>query len=342
MRENNKLDIVTYINNEIENNIIKQGLIINGEKIVVAVSGGPDSMCLLTSFLELKEKFQKIYNISYDICVAHVNHMIRQESKDEKIYVENYCKKYNVPFYYLEEDVPNNSKKYKMSEESYGRKIRYEFFNKVLLETSSTKIATAHNLDDDVETILLNMIRGCGLNGLTGMNFTYKNIIRPMLTIKKEDILKYNDVKKLNPAIDITNFSTIYSRNKIRNILIPTLKEQYNPNILESIIRMKNILTQDENFLENYTKNIVEKMIIENEEQKIKFDFSLILDEHISIKQRVIRYIINMKLGNLDGVESIHINDILKLFKSNIKGKKYIIGNKFEIDIIKKNIAIIY
>ncbi len=342
MKKDMNLNIITYINNTIEENIINEKLIQNNDKILVAVSGGPDSMCLLTSLIELKELFNKKYNISYDISVAHVNHMIRKESEDEKIYVEDYCKKYNIPFYYLKEDVPNNSKKNKMSEESYGRKIRYEFFNKVAVNNGYNKIATAHNLDDDVETIFLNIIRGCGLNGLTGMDFTYKNIIRPIINIKKEDILKYNDEKKLNPAIDTTNFSTIYSRNKIRNILIPNLKEEYNPNVLDSIIRMKSILKKDEDFLNKYTKTVVNNSIIDNNIKSIKFNFSNIIREHPSIKNRAIRYIINEKIGNLDGIENIHINDIVNLLENNIKGKKYIIGNKFTMQITSKNIAVIY
>lgn len=342
MKKNIKSDIVAYINNTIENNIINENLIKNNDKLVVAVSGGPDSMCLLNSLIELKEVFNKKYNISYDISVAHINHMIREESENEKVYVENYCKKYNIPFYYLKEDVHNNSKKEKMSEEAYGRKIRYQFFDKVAKETGSNKIATAHNLDDDVETILLNIIRGCGLNGLTGMNYTYKNIIRPLLNIKKEDILKYNEEKNLNPAIDSTNFLPIYSRNKIRNILIPNLKNEYNPNIVDSIVRMKSILKQDENFLENYTKNVVNNSIIDNNIKSIKFDFSNIIKEQSSIKNRAIRYIINEKVGNLDGIENVHINDIVNLLENNIKGKKYIIGNKFTIQIVSKNIASIF
>lgn len=342
MKKNIKSDIVAYINTTVENNIINENLIENNDKILVAVSGGPDSMCLLNSLIELKQMFNKKYNISYDISVAHVNHMIREESENEKIYVETYCKAHNIPFYYLKEDVPNNSKKEKMSEESYGRKIRYIFFNEVAQKTNSNKIVTAHNLDDDVETILLNIMRGCGLNGLTGMGFKYKNIIRPIINIKKEEILKYNDKKELNPAIDSTNFLNIYSRNKIRNILIPNLKNEYNPNILDSIVRMKNILKEDENFLQNYTENVVNGSIIDNNMKSIKFNFSSIINEHPSIRRRAIRYIINKKLGNLDGIENIHIKDILNLLNNNIKGKKYIIGNKFTIQIIEKNIANIY
>ena len=337
---NNKVSEI--ILGKIEKNILENNLIEDNDKIVIGVSGGPDSMCLVHSLILLQDKFKEEYNIEYSIVVAHVNHMIREESKYEKVFVENFCKKNNIPFFYLEENVEEKSKEYKMSEETYGRKIRYDFFDKIVLETNATLIATAHNMNDDVETILLNIIRGTGLKGLTGMKFKYKNIIRPLLNIEKKDIMLYNDENNLNPCIDKTNFENKYSRNKIRNILIPILENEYNSNIKSSLIRMKKILENDENFLNNYTEKIVNNSIIDNNINRLKFEFSNIIDEHESIKNRYIRKIIELRCGNLDGIGNIHISDILELLKNNIKGKKYIIGNKFTIEIIKKNIAIIY
>lgn len=341
-KKENKDGLVNNILEIVKNNIIDNNLIKNGDKIVVAVSGGPDSMCLLNTLYLLKNVIKEEFNIQYDFIVAHVNHMIRKESDDEKIYVENYCKKLNIPFFYLKENVVEMSKKIKMSEEACGRKIRYDFFEKVLQENNCTKIATAHNLNDDVETILLNIIRGCGLKGLNGMDFKYKNIIRPLVNIAKKDIMEYNILQNLNPCIDKTNFENKYVRNKIRNLLIPTLETEYNGNIVSNIIRMKTILQKDEDFLKKYTENVVKNSIIDNNISSVKFDFSIILKEHESIKYRAIRAIIELKLGNLDGIENIHVMDIFKLLENNIKGKKYIIGNKFTIEIVKKNIAIIY
>ncbi len=334
-----KFDVIEYITKKIEENIIKEKLINDNDSIVVAVSGGPDSMCLLTVLNNLKPIFKEKYNISYSLYVAHVNHMIREESELEKEYVEKYCNDLSIPFYYLKENIPDISKKLKMSEEACGRKIRYEFFDKVCLDTNSNKIATAHNLNDDSETIILNLIRGCGLAGLTGMSFKYKNIIRPLLNIEKKYILEYNNVYNLNPCIDKTNFENVYVRNKIRNLLIPNLESEYNSNIVDNIIRMKNILRLDNDFLEKYTTKVVEKSIIENTSNSIVFDFSHILLEHESIKLRAIRCIVEKNIGNLDGISNVHINDILDLLERNIRGKKYIIGNKFELEIIRKNVA---
>lgn len=337
--ENNKL---IEIEKEVEKNILENNLIQDNDKIVVAVSGGPDSMCLINVLINLKIKLKEKNKINFELIVAHVNHGIREESELEKVYVENYCNEKNIPFFYLKENVPQKALENKMSEETYSRKIRYEFFNKVLTENNANKIAVAHNLDDNVETIFLNIVRGTGLKGLSGMGFVFKNIIRPMLTIEKIDILEYNRLSNLNPCFDKTNELDIYTRNKVRLNLIPYLKKDYNPNILKSINRMRQIVEVDEDFLDKYTKEIFQKCIVDLKKEKIKFDYSVILKEHDAIKNRVVRKIIETKTGDLNEIESIHINDILKLFKNNIKGKKYIIGKKFTIENIGKSIAIIY
>lgn len=339
--KNLKNNIIEYIENEFEKNIISNSLIENNDKLVVAVSGGPDSMCLLDLLFRLKPLFENNYHIHYDLVVAHVNHMIRIESEDEKVYVQNFCEEREIPFYYLKENVPALSKKLKLSEETCGRKIRYDFFDQVLKDTNAQKIVTAHNANDDVETIFLNLFRGCGLNGLTGMSVEYKNIIRPLITVEKKDIMQYNIMKNLNPCIDVTNFQEINRRNKIRNSLIPQIEKEYNSNIINSILRMKEVLREDEDFLNRYTYSLVDECILEYD-HTIQFDFSKILKEHVSIKKRAIREIIRRKCFNLDGISNIHILDILDLLEHNIKGKKYIIGNKFTIEIIKKNIAIIF
>ncbi len=327
--------MVNNIINIVKNNIVENSLVKKGDKIVVAVSGGPDSMCLIDTLYRLKDELE------FSILVAHVNHGIRIESDLEKEYVEKYCKERNIPFFYLKVDVPKLSKEKKISEETCGRMVRYDFFEKVRQENNADLIAVAHNLNDNIETILLNQIRGCGLKGLIGMDFKFNNIIRPLLTIEKKDILVYNNELELHPCFDKTNEEDIYLRNKIRLQLIPYLQE-LNPNFVTNISRMRNILKEDNDFIEEYTNIVFDKVIIKIDNSKIVFDFSKFMNEHKSIQKRIIRKIIEKKISNLDGIENIHVLDIIKLLNNNIKGKKYIIGNKFTIEIIKKNIAIIY
>lgn len=333
-----KSDIVEVLNEKVKKCILEQQLIQNNDKIVVGVSGGPDSMCLLEILIHIQQEL-KSHGIEYTLLVAHVNHSIREESEQEKIYVEDYCNKNQIPFYYLKANVEKVAKDMKESVETAGRKTRYLFFERILEITQANKIAVAHHLDDNVETILLNIIRGCGLKGLIGMEYQFKNVIRPLLSIEKKDIIEYNNQRNLNPCIDMTNYDTVYLRSKVRNKLIPELREEYNINIANNIMRMAHIVKQEEEFLENYTKNIVDKSIIEKDENSLVFDFSIFMKQPIAIKSRCVRGIIKENIQNLEGIENIHIMDILNLFANNIKGKKYIIGNKFMITVIKKNIA---
>ena len=242
--------MVNNIINIVKNNIIENGLIKKNDKVVVAVSGGPDSMCLLDTLFKIKDE------IGFNIIAAHVNHGIRIEAEEEKIYVENYCKEKDIPFYYLKVDIPTLAKEKKMSEETCGREVRYNFFEEVREKEGAQSIAVAHNLNDNIETILLNEIRGCGLKGLTGMDFKYNKIIRPLLTIEKKDILVYNNELELHPCFDKTNEEEIYLRNKIRLSLIPYLQE-LNPNFVTNISRMRKILKDDNDFIEEYTNKSI-------------------------------------------------------------------------------------
>jgi len=326
----------------VKNNILKSNCIIDKDRIVVAVSGGPDSMALIDILYKVKQEFKEKYNIEYELIVAHVNHMLREESEDEKIYVENYCKDKNIEFYYLKKDVKNESIQHKMGTEEYARKIRYDFFEQVSIETSSNKIAIAHNSNDNVETILLNIIRGSGIKGLCGMNYIYGKIIRPLIDISKKNLLDYCIYNDIKPCFDKTNEQDIYMRNKIRLNLIPTIQKEYNTNVINNILRLRNLAILDEEFLNSYTVDIVDKSIQRNDTIGIVFNFEDILKQSESIKQRSIREIIYRKLNNVDGIENIHVLDILRLLENNIPKKKYIIGNKFCIELIHKYIAKIY
>ncbi len=326
----------------VKNDILKSKCIMNNDKIVVAVSGGPDSMALINILYNFKNEFKDKYNISYQLVVAHVNHMLREEAEDEKVYVENFCKNKNIEFYYLKKDVKKECVQHKMGTEEYARKIRYDFFEEVLVKTNSNKIAVAHNSNDNVETIILNIIRGSGIKGLCGMNYVYGKIIRPLINISKRDLLDYCSNNELKPCNDKSNEQDIYTRNKVRLNLIPTIEKEYNSNFVNNILRLRELAILDEEFLNSYTVDTVEKAVEKQDKNSITFNFANILEQSESIKQRSIREIIFRILNNVEGIENIHVLDILKLLENNIPKKKYIIGNKFTVEIVKKYIATIY
>ena len=163
--------------NKVFETITKFKLIQDGDKIVLGVSGGPDSICMLDILNQLKND-----KIKFDIIVAHINHQIREEANQDEKYVQNYCKKNNIKFCVQRIDVKKYANNNKIGLEEAGRKLRYIFFDEVMKLNNGNKIAIAHNKNDKIETIIMNEIRGCGLSGLKGIEPMRNNrIIRPLI-----------------------------------------------------------------------------------------------------------------------------------------------------------------
>ncbi len=301
-------------------------LIESGDKIVIGVSGGPDSMCLLNSLNNIRKDENN--DLSFDICVAHINHMIREEADLETEYVEDYCNKNNIPIYIKRANVIKIAEENRIGLEEAGRNVRYKFFEEVLKTTGSNKIAIAHNLNDRAETVLMNLMRGSGPLGLKGIEPKRNNLyIRPLIQINRKDIEEYCEKEKLNPKFDKSNKDNTYTRNKIRNLLIPYLQKEFNPNIIESITKLSEIMTDEQNYLEKIVNNIYTNLLIEEKEDEIILDLKKFNKQDVVIKRKLILYTINKLLKTTKNIEKIHIEDIIKLCNNNI-GNKYLTPNK--------------
>ena len=316
--------------------IQKYHLIEENDKIIVGVSGGPDSMALLNVLLEIKK--EKIIN--FDIVVCHVNHGIRIEAEEEEEYVSNFCKQYDIPFYTKKINVEELAKQEKLGTEEAGRKERYAFFEKVLQKTNANKIATAHTANDNAETVLMNILRGSGTSGLKGIEIKRENLIRPFIECSREEIENYCKEKSLNPRIDKTNFENIYTRNKIRNQLIPYIKENFNPNIIETINRLSDLSKLEDEYLEKQTEKVYHTIMLEERKDQITLDLKAFNLQEIVIKSRLVLYTINRLFGTRNGIEKKHIEDILSLCSKNI-GNKFLIPNK-KVKILVKNKKIFF
>ena len=317
--------------------IIKRyNLIENGDKIVVGVSGGPDSMTLLNVLKNIKEK----EIIKFNLVVCHINHMIREEAVSDEKYVEAYCKKNNIEFFAKRIKVEEMAEKEKIGTEEAGRKARYQFFNEILNKTNANKIATAHTANDNAETVLMNIIRGSGTLGLKGIEAKNGKLIRPLIECKRSEIEKYCKDENLNPRIDKTNFENIYTRNKVRNMLIPYIENNFNPNIIEAINRLSDLSKQENDFLEKLTKEAYKKILVEQKKNEIILDLNSFNSQEIVIKNRLVLYTINILFGTRSGIEKKHIEDIIKLCSNNI-GNKFLIPNK-KVKILVKNKKIFF
>lgn len=307
---------------KVQSTIEKYNLIKANDKIVLGVSGGPDSLFMLDVLNKLKEKLQ------FKIVVAHINHMIRKEAAEEEQFVKEFCKKINVEFYSKRIEVVKYANNNKIGLEEAGRKIRYEFFDEVARATNSNKIAIAHNKNDKVETILMNLLRGSGVTGLQGIQPIKDNkIIRPIIEIERRNIEKYCKENNLEPRIDISNFDNTYTRNKIRNVVIPYIKEEFNPNFVETITRLSEVITEENKFLKNITEEIYSKILIKKTQTEIALDLKKFNSQENVIKNRLILHTISQLNGNTQGIEKIHIQDIIKLCSNNI-GNKFLTPNK--------------
>lgn len=316
------------------NTIKKFNLIQDGDKLVLGVSGGPDSICMLNILNNIRN--DKKLQIDFDIIVAHINHLIREEAKEDEEFVKNFCKKNNISFYSKSIDVKKIANNNKIGTEEAGRNVRYDFFDEILKKTNSNKIAIAHNKNDKIETIIMNVLRGSGIAGLRGIEPIKNNkYIRPLIECDRNEIEKYCEENNIEARIDKTNFENIYTRNKIRNIVIPYIKKEFNPNIIETIDRLSELIKENDDYLENLVKNKYKELIIEEKQKEFIMDLKKFNKEEKVIKSRILLYTISRLMGTTKGIEKIHIEDIIKLCENNI-GNKYLTPNK-NIKILLKN-----
>lgn len=318
--------------NKVLKTIKKFNLIEDEDKLVVAVSGGPDSITLL----DILNKIKNSKKINFEMVVAHINHMIRKEAESDMQYVKNYCEKNNIDFYSKSIDVQKLANTNKIGTEEAGRMVRYDFFDEVLEKTNSNKICIAHNKNDKAETMIMNTLRGSGISGLKGIEAKRGKYIRPLIECERFEIEEYCEKNKLNPRIDKTNFDNTYTRNKIRNVVIPYIKKEFNPNIINTLERLSQLVSEEEDYIEKQVEKTYKELLINEEnKQEIVLDLKKFNNQEKVIKSRVLLYTITRIFDTSKGIEKVHIEDIIKLCEKNI-GNKYLMPNK-NIKVLVKN-----
>ena len=296
---------------KVENILKKHEMVCKGDRIVAGISGGPDSMCMLHIFLLLKDK----YDLS--IFAAHLNHQFRGEEADkDALYVKSICEEWGIPVYIKSCDVSSYATEAGLSDEEAGRIIRYELYDDVARKVNGNKIAVAHNKNDHVETVLMNLIRGSGIEGLKGIEARRGRIIRPLINIERIEIEKYCQDNQLDARIDKTNLMPIYGRNKVRLELIPYIRDNYNPNIMDTLYRFSDIVAIENDYLEKETIIIFAK-VASWYGDSIKYNINGLKKLHRALQRRVLRQGIEKLLGNLKGIGYKHIEDILSILNEN-------------------------
>ncbi|WP_426348210.1 tRNA lysidine(34) synthetase TilS [Alloiococcus sp. CFN-8] len=293
--------------NKVLNYILENKMITKGDKVLIALSGGPDSVAMTHILYQLQSK------LDFTCYAAHVNHCLRGEEADkDEAYASDLCKSLNIPFYSKRIDINALAKARSISHEMAGREARYEFFNNLRVKLKLDKIALAHNANDQAETILMRIMRGTGLEGLGGIQAVREGvIIRPILSITREEIEEYISSNSLQPRVDKTNLQDIYTRNKIRLKLIPYMKENFNEEIISALCRLGELVEADNEYLQLEVENKYQEL-----SRQVGGRVYLSTDTfnlHISLLRRVIKKACGSVKGNELNINKQHIDSIIEL-----------------------------
>lgn len=293
--------------------IKKYKMLASGDKVLAAVSGGADSVCLLNVLCELKQR------LNITVYAAHLNHMIRgDEAERDEAYVRRLCNSLGVKCFVRKADVPKLAEEQGLTLEEAGRKARYDFFAELRQKENIDKIATAHNKNDCAETVLMRIIRGTGIDGLGGISYTREDgVIRPLLSTERKEIESYLAERNIDFCTDSTNSDNTYMRNRIRNELIPYLEKSFNPKITDTLIRFSEIASEDARFLNGYAERLCERInnpLPKHKPYALYIETLLMLES--SIRSRLVRITAKKVIGDVK-LEHKHICRILSLLEKN-------------------------
>lgn len=281
-----------------------------GDKLVVAVSGGPDSVALLHLLCDLRDE------LGFSLCIAHLNHMARgPDSFADAEFVSRLGEGLKLDTYVEAINVKENLADLKTSFQEGARILRYRFLESVMKKCSGNKIVVGHNADDQVETVLINFFRGSGLKGLAGIPPVRGAIIRPMLSCSRSEIETYLDIRKLSSRSDRSNSAMDYLRNRIRLDLIPNLENKYSKNFKSHVLQMAEITREDEDFLDSQVREFLSLHVPEAGKQ-LSIKVEDICPLHLAMQKRVIRQVVSRVLGDLRRVSMRHIEAVRELLQA--------------------------
>lgn len=270
--------------NKVIETIKKFNMLNNGENVVVGLSGGADSCALTHILARLSEK------MDLHITAVHINHGIRGEEADrDERSAEEFCRRLNIEFIAYHCDIPSEAAKRGIGQEEAGRLVRYEKFYETAGKKNGAKTAVAHNMNDKAETLIMNLCRGAGMKGLAGIKPVGGSIIRPLIFCTRDEIEKYCDDNNIEYCTDSTNLQNEYTRNKIRNILLPWLSENINPAAGMNMANASELLREEEEYLESKAQEQYKKLLKDSGDGFVSLNADGLASEHGVIRRRVLR-----------------------------------------------------
>lgn len=301
---------------KVKQTIEKYNLLDKGDRVVVALSGGPDSTALLIILTQIAEE------IGFNLIAAHINHGLRgEESNEDEKYSRDLSEKMGVAF--VSHKIDKTDMKKGVSPEDYYRRQRYSFLNKVAKEQRAKKIALGHNLQDQAETVLLNLLRGSGLEGLKGiLPIRDGKFIRPLIEVSRREIIYFLKARGIQYRQDSSNESKKYLRNKIRGELIPYIKEKFNPKIEENLAQTAEILRNEDEFIRQYVLEAMDSPYIKRQKNLISLSIAYINKLPRAIRLRLFKALLESLNPEKNGFSFIHIKSLENLAQRKGSGKR--------------------
>ena len=292
-----------------------------GGKVAAGVSGGPDSICLLLLLKELCRELEAC------LCAVHVHHGLRGEEADEdEVFVRELCAREGIPLRVFSFDVRERAAREKLSLEEAGRLCRYEAFRETAAELGGARIAVAHHADDQAETVLFHLFRGTGIRGLCGMEPVHDDIIRPLLGVRRQEILEWLESRGLDWRTDSTNESVEYTRNRIRSEILPCAAAHINARAVPHIAEAAGELSEIERFLEKRTEEAFRLCVREEEEGCFLFEAGF--EKLDPVLQRRLLRLCMERTGGLKDVERVHIQILLELMEKQTGSRADLPGGR--------------
>ncbi len=331
--------------------IARYDLLGKGDRVLVAVSGGPDSVALLYALLEIKNEF------NLDICVAHLNHKLRgRESDEDQKFVKHLAQKLDLKFFSKSIDVKKEARKTKLSLEEAARLVRYQYLENLADKIKADKIAIGHQADDQAETFLMRLLRGAGGVGLSGIPPKRGKIIRPLIEIKREEIEKFLKEKRQSYRTDSSNLLPNYFRNKIRLLLLPQIKKNFSPRIVDILIRTSDIISLQQQYIEKKCEEIL-RLICKTkkmvrlpsaplrtsrlpQKDKIVLDLKKFINYDISLKREMIRLCVKELNRDSTDLSFDSIERALDLIQRKKSGRKVKLTGNMWAEVSGENLAI--
>ena len=290
--------------------IAQHKMIIDGETVLVAVSGGADSLALLYGLHALHQQLR------CHLHVAHLNHCLRPDADADADFVRQHAEHLNLPCTLEQADVFRLAKQRKLSLEAAGRSARYQFYDSVCAETGATKVALGHQKDDIAETVLMNLIRGSGTDGLKGISpVRDRKFIRPLIELTRQQVVAFLNSIDVVPRQDATNTDTYYLRNRIRHELIPRLVNNYNPNIRAALSRTADVLGTEAEYFDTIARTAFEACQIQPQQETIILDRKKFRQHHLALQRRILRQSVSQMLGATSDLYFPHCDAMLSLIE---------------------------